>query len=348
MMTRISVLIALVLLLAACGNNTAVLPEPTETMMEADATTATGEGPLRPVTLAMGYIPNVQFAPFYAAVEKGYFAEEGIDLTFDYGMESDLVQLVAANELQFAISSGEQVLLARSQGLPVVYVANWYRRFPVAVASIEHDLSNPAVLEGKTVGLPGLFGANYIGWLALAQAAGLDQESVTLEAVGFNQVPVLAEGQVDAAVVYATNEPLQLQAEGYEVNTINVADWVDLVANGLITNETTLQEEPELVQGMVRAIVRGIEDTLANPDEAFEIVRDERWGAGIDEESAELQRAVLETTLAFWQSETPGVVPRDSWEATQSFMLEAGLLQAETNLDEVFTNEFAEQAQQEQ
>jgi NitT/TauT family transport system substrate-binding protein len=297
------------------------------------------------VTLAMGYIPNVQFAPFYVAVERGYFAEEGIDLTFDYGMESDLVQLLAANELQFAVASGEQVLLARSQGLPVRYVANWYRRFPVAVTSLEHDLSDPTVLEGKTVGLPGLYGANYIGWLALVQAANIDADAVTLEAIGFNQTPVLAEGRVDAAVVYATNEPLVLEAEGFTPSTINVADWIDLVANGLMTNETTIRDDPELVQGMVRAMVRGIRDTLADPDAAFEIVRDERWGAEINDENAELQRAILDATLPFWQNERVGVVPRSSWETTQNFMVEAGLLETPTNLDEVFTNQFAEQVQ---
>ncbi len=344
-MTRISLLIVLTLFLAACGNNTAVLPEPSATAMEADATAATGEESLRPVTLAMGYIPNVQFAPFYVAVERGYFAEEGIDLTFDYGMESDLVQLLAANELQFAVASGEQVLLARSQGLPVRYVANWYRRFPVAVTSLEHDLSDPTVLEGKTVGLPGLYGANYIGWLALVQAANLDADAVTLEAIGFNQTPVLAEGRVDAAVVYATNEPLVLEAEGFTPSTINVADWIDLVANGLMTNEATIRDDPELVQGMVRAMVRGIRDTLSDPDAAFEIVRDERWGAEINDENAELQRAILDATLPFWQNERVGVVPRSSWETTQTFMVEAGLLETPTSLDEVFTNEFAEHVQ---
>ncbi|HET7377580.1 MAG TPA: ABC transporter substrate-binding protein, partial [Anaerolineae bacterium] len=114
--------------------------------------------------LPMGYFANVQFAPFYVAVEKGYFKQEGIDIQFDYRLETDGMKLVGAGTIPFAVVSGEQVPLARSQGLPVKYVMQWFQNFPIVVVALaDKNIKTPADLIGKSVGLPGFFGASYIG-----------------------------------------------------------------------------------------------------------------------------------------------------------------------------------------
>ena len=291
------------------------------------------------VKIAMGFIPNVQFAPFYVAQEKGYFREEGLNVTFDYGWESDLVKLLAADELQFVVGSGDQVILARSQGLPIVYVLQWYRKFPVSVTSLaEKGITTPQDLVGKTVGTPVMHGASYVGWKALAYGAGLPEERINLQAIGYTQVASLLEGRVDAAVTYVANEPVQLRLAGHQINEFLVSDYFDLVSNGLMTNEKSVDERDETVGALVRALTRGISFAIANPDETFEICLKHAPEAGGDNRAA--QEAVLKRSIELWRADQVGLSSRESWAASQQFMLEVGLIDRATDVDEMFTNRF--------
>lgn len=299
------------------------------------------EETLTAIRLPMGFIPNVQFAPFYAAVENGYFEEEGIEIDFDYSMETDAVALVGAEEISFAVVSGEQVPLAKAEGLPIVYVAAWYGEYPVAVVSkVEENITEPADLAGKKVGLPGLYGANYIGLRALLGEAGLQESDLQLDSIGFNQVEVLLSGNDDAVVVYLANEPVQLRAQGVDLNVIAVKDYVSLVSNGLITNQSTIEEQPELVRSMVRAALRGIEFTVENPDQAFEISK--KYVEGLAEADQEVQRNVLETSISLYQTDPYGFSEQQSWENMQQVLLQMGLLTSEIDLQDAYTNEFIE------
>ncbi|MFQ5398022.1 MAG: ABC transporter substrate-binding protein [Anaerolineae bacterium] len=288
------------------------------------------------IRLPMGYIPDPQYAPFYTAVDQGYFAEEGIEVEFDYSFETDGIALVGANELQFAIVGGDQVILARAQGLPVVYVLEWFQRYPIAVVSkAAAGIGEPRDLAGRNVGLPGFFGASYVGYAGLLAANGLSETDVNATEIGFNQVESLLTDQSEAVVVFANNEPIQLANMGEDVNVIQVADYIDLVSNGVITNEETIANRPELVEGFVRAVLRGLDYTLKNPDEAYEISK--QFVEGLDDG----RKSVLEASLSMWEAKTLGQTDIASWENTQELLLNIGLLDAPVeNLEAAFTNEF--------
>jgi NitT/TauT family transport system substrate-binding protein len=296
-------------------------------------------GALTKIRLPMGYIPNVQFAPFYVAIEKGFFADEGLEIEFDYSFETDGVALVGAGELQFAVASGEQVLLARSQGLPVVYTFAWYQDFPVSVvAKTSQGINSPADLRGKKIGLPGLYGASYIGLEALLFSAGLKPSDVSMDAIGFNQVESLAADQEQAVVVYTANEPIQLRAQGYDITELRVADYVQLTANGLVTNETTIAQNPDLVRGMTRAMKRGIEYTIAHPDEAYAICK--KVVETLAQADEKVQQQVLATSIEFWKAERTGMSDLQAWQNMNDLLVQMKLLKAPVDVSKAFTNEF--------
>jgi len=296
-------------------------------------------GNLRTIKLPMGYIPNIQYAPFYVAVDKGYFAEEGIAIEFDYAFETDGMKLVGAGELPFAVASGEQVLLARSQGLPVVYAFAWYQQFPISVvAKPELNIQEPADLRGKKIGLPGLFGANYIGVEALLFSAGVDPSEVTFDAIGFNQVESFATGKSDVVVGYTANEPIVLRSQGMDVSELRVADYVQMIANGIVTSEATLANEPDLVRGMTRAFSRGLADTISNPDEAYTLSL--KYVENLLDQDKAVQMQILNTSIEYWKADRIGYSDPQAWQNMNALLVRMALLPEPMDLDKAFTNEF--------
>ena len=318
------VAILAVTLLAACSRTTTPSPTPQQ---------------LVSVRLPVGYIPNVQFAPLYVAIEKGYYRDAGLDISIDYSMENDNTVLVATNDIQFAVVSGEQVLLARAQQMPVVYVMAWYQQYPVGIAAkTSSGITSVADLKGKKLGLPGLYGASYIGAIALLDSAGLKESDLTLDSIGFNQVEMLITDNDDAVVVYSANEPVQLRKLGEDIVLFKVSDAIDLVANGLITNEATLAENPELVRAMVEATLKGITYAADHPEEAFEISK--KYVTNLAEADQETQMQVLLESIKHWQADRPGYSEPQAWENMQRILLQMGLLSGEQDLAKAYDNRF--------
>lgn len=347
---------------------------------------------LEEVELFLTYIPNVQFAPVYVALEKGYFAEAGLDVSIRHGAEHDGVDLVAANQLQLGIFGGEQVLLARAQGRPVVSVYEWFQAFPAGVVVARTETSSESEsmsdLAGQTVGIHGRSGVTWSGFVALMDAAGMTEQDFVLETVGFNVPELICLGHIDAAVVYLNNEPLQIwdrirvadcgDVSGYTV--IPVTTIADLVSNGVVSNEMTIEQQPELVEAFVSAFDRGLREAIANPAAAmlasaeyveglvsekelpYLQVWSEAWVELLAEDAgADLQEAywqewemlqnptgqadliqykVLLRTVPFWQAETPGYSERAAWVTTAEILQTAGMLEVAPDVDMAFTNRF--------
>ena len=286
---------------------------------------------LTEVSVVMGYIPNVQFAPWYVAESKGYFAEAGLKVKFNWGFEVDGIKLVGANQSDFAMLGGDQVIQARAQEIPLVYVANYYNGFPIVVVSLkDKKIEKPQDLAGKKVGLPAFFGATYTGWRALLYEANLKESDVKAQDIGFAQVAALTQGIVDAVAGYANNEPVQLRLQGKEINVIRVADYSRLVGIGLVTNEKTIAEKPQVVSRLAAALLRGVQYSMDNPNDALAITLQNLPEAGGT--NLKTTDAVLKATIDLWKSPHLGYVDPAAWAASYKFMKDAGFIKTDFDI----------------
>src|SRR5574340_20749 len=316
----------LFVLLAACGG--------TSTPYSTSSSTA---APLKNVSIGLGYIPNIQFAPFYVAQSKGYYKAAGLNVTFHHGFVNDVIGSMVLGHDTFAFATGDEALVARSKNLPVVNVATIYQRYPVSlIVPANSPIHSLADLKGHTVGEPAPYGATHIGLLALLYQAHLTLSDVHVTQIGFTQVTALLTHKFDAVVGYSNNEPIQLSNHGMQVRTFDVSDYQPLISNGIITTESTLHNEPEVVRSFVQATIKGLKDVIANPQEAVRI--SQSYVQGMDPVNA---LSVLKATIPIWQGDGQkplGYNDGATWKSMEQFLVSQNIIPAAQDVSQAYTN----------
>lgn len=323
-LTGIVALLLVSLSLAACGGDDASGVELTD------------------VTIGLSFVQNIQFVPFYIADAKGFYEEEGVKVSFNHhGVGADLFAALVAGQETMMMAGGDEVLQARGNDVPLVYVAEIYTQYPVGlVVPADSDIQTLEDLRGHTVGIPGAYGANYLGLLALLDSVGLIEDDITVESIGFTQASALLAGHVDAVMGYINNEPIQIEKAGMPVRTFPVSDVQPLVSNGLVALEETLNEDADAVRAIVAATLRGVQYAIDNPDEAVEIARDYVPTLTGDEQLADA-RAVLEATLPMWAATgEPGASEPSSWESMLAFFAAHGIVSGDMDVDAAYSNDY--------
>lgn len=315
---RVTMLLVFVLLLSACG------------------APASSSSELRQIIVGMPYIPNIQFAHFYVADLEGYFAEEGLDVTFDYNFENDVVQRIATNnQITFALASADSILLARSKGLPIKAVMATTQAFPIGLISkTATGVSSAQDLRNKTIGIPGRFGASYIGLQAILRASGLTEADITIQEVGFAQVAALSDDKVDVVTGYINNEPIQLANSGIAVNVIEVNSLYPLASDHLIVSEQTLTEDRDLVLKFTRALRKGMNRVSEEPDAAYQTALQAIPEA--NQVDPRIGIAVLKATIALWQAADVGVIQVANWQNTHDLLVSMGLITTDVQVDAAY------------
>ncbi|WP_417684976.1 ABC transporter substrate-binding protein [Roseibium sp.] len=217
-------------------------------------------------------------APFFIAIDKGYFEAEGLNVTIDSGAGSrESIPRVATGTYQMGFGDVNALikLIDEQPDLKVKAVMMAYERPPFAVIGRKSlgITGDPKSLEGKTLGAPppdAAFGQ----WPAFAQEAGLDTSTIKIENVGFPvREPMLAQGQVDAIFGFSFSSVLNLKAQGVaedDIVPIMMAEnGLDMYGNVVMVNSDFAAENPEAVKGFVKALIKGYLDAIADPAAAI-------------------------------------------------------------------------------
>jgi NitT/TauT family transport system substrate-binding protein len=297
------------------------------------------------LTVGLGYVPSVQFAQFYLADEAGYYVDAGLDVTFQNKVDPDLITLVAQGALDIGMGDGTSLIPAVSQGIPVIYAATVFGRFPNVIFSLEESgIDSVTDLVGRSVGIPGRFGSSWVALQALLASAGLtsnDVEVVTYP--DFGHGVAVAEGQVDAAIGYVNNEPVQLAREGLATDVLRIDDVAPLPGPGLVVGTATLETKREALRAFTAATLRAMEEIVADPRRGLDATF-----ARVPELAADpdTQLAVLEATVDAWQSDYSrehglGSIDREAWAAAVDIMtaLPDSVVTTPPTIDELVTDE---------
>ncbi|HEX6818159.1 MAG TPA: ABC transporter substrate-binding protein [Ktedonobacterales bacterium] len=304
-------LLALVVPLAGCGAG------------------SSSSGSLTPLTIGLTYVPNIQFAPFYVARELGYYKDAGLDVTLHHhtASEDEFGALVAGQE-NAIFAGGDEGLQARAQGPQLVYITQVYTKYPIAlIVPADSPIHSAADLRGHSIGVPGKYGETYIGLLALLKGAGLSQSDVNIQSIGFTQVQALMGHKVDAVMGYFNNEPILFQQQGFAVHTLEVTSGQPLVSDGILAMQSELQAHPDTIKALVAATLRGLNYTLAHPQDAVNLSK--TYVPTLDDPTqAASALTVLNATLPLWQQTGPksGYTDPAAWQSMASFLQAQGQL----------------------
>lgn len=285
-------------------------------------------------------IPTIEaaFAPYFSAIDNGYYAKEGLNVTFNPGSpETNPVKMVASGADQFGILGGPDTLLvARSKGQPLVALMVLDRNsdFPVLLTLKDSNITTLEQLQNKKIGF-------YYGHISTDVIHSLlNKYNITHEEVdvGFDYSQLIA-GKIDAEWAFRTTAGLNLPEKGVEVNVISPADYgINTHGYTIFTTKDMIEDYPDVVDRFVRATSEGVKFTLENPEKAVEILS--KHSDKIDK-TLEYKRLLMYNEVTSNSEEYPiGYMDYEMFNETYNRLKDVGVITTQFDVNDVFTTKF--------
>lgn len=319
---------------------------------------SSGDGELRTVKMCLARSAEVlEDTPFWVAENLGYMAEEGLKLEMIETFGTTDCKMVATGQADFAVPGPSLALQSIEQGLPIKVVCAydainiWGLCVPTdSPYQTFEDMQDAVSKYGRklTVAL------GDASWESLVTptlvAAGIDPaEDLEFVVAGDQRYVQVAEGTLDILFTWP-GEAYQLMGQGYDFKYIDGNEVLKTCSGGIITSLDMIENEPEVIEGFVRALCKGIYFTKYNPEAAAAVSCDQwpnidvTWETAVavqegrnyqmfGPEGGEEEQKLLENIGISWE---------DKWKLNVDSMLETGIISTDIPVEDIFTNEFVD------
>lgn len=347
---RFIALISALLVVAACGTSTApgssgapaAQPAKSEPASQSAKSEPAKPDKLEPVTLHLNHIGWGMHTPYFVALEKGFYREEGLDLKIVPGKGAEeAITLVASGKEEFGIALADSFLAAVAKGVPIKVIAMDQQESPSAIFALkESGIKAPKDLEGRTLAQPPATSMRHVIPIALRKA-GVDVDKVKfVDAPAGSEVQLMLAGKIDSSVGFSMGQPMTLKEQNREAVVFTMKDFgIDLYGTMLITNDKVLKERPQIVEKFLRGTLKGLIWQYQNVQAANDILlkhRPERTKIEADKSKIIFETyKVDEVKQNGW-----GFMSDARWQKTVDVLVQGKVLEKPLEVKNLYTNEF--------
>ena len=314
----------------SANNSSAAGTEAEDNSAAETADTQTDNKDLREVNVVLDWYPNAIHTFLYTAIERGYFAEEGLDVKIHFpANDNDALALVAAGKAEIGMYYQQDVIQAvANQGTGIKSIGAIVQSPLNVILSLkDKNITKPEDLVGKTIGYGGTVLSEALV-KCMMENVGADASDVNMINVGFELMSSMTTGNVDATIGCLVNHEVpQLEEEGFDVNYFSVSGYgiPNYYEEVFLTNDDLLENEPEVVAGFLRAAKKGFDDFKADPDGCLAILMN-------NQQSCATLIPLMETEDAAFLTQTD-----ECWQENIDWMLENQLIDKAVNVSDVMT-----------
>lgn len=300
-------------------------------------------GPIQEFNLKLKWLHQAQFAGNYVANEKGFYKDEGLKINIlPFSFDDPTIKSVSEGRETFGITGADELVLARSKGVPIKAIAVIYKINPVTAYSLPNSgITKPQDFVGKTVGIERAGDGTEINvgilYSAMMAKLGIDRSKIKEITIGYDAKELLS-GKTDISTGYIINEPNEVKEKLGDVNTILMADYgVNMYADVIFVTENTIKNKPEVVERFLRATLKGWQYAIEHEDEAVDMTLVYAKDSNKKHQAYMLKASV---PLIHTGSSKLGWMEAKRWDELQNILLDQKILSKPISITDAYTMQF--------